>query len=82
MCFYKDTYVGNYEYWTIFDEKLYMFYGPVSKQKFTAEVALTNYELISAGIERWDGWFGNTTIFSTNCYVDNITKKKSILPFH
>lgn len=72
--------VGNYEYWTIFDEKLYIFYGPVSKQKFTTGISLANNELISAGIQRWDGWFGNNTIFSTNCYVDGVSKKHSVTP--
>ena len=56
---------GNWEYWTIYDEKLYFFLKDTPKQKFLANPM--SYS--EAGEERWSGWFEDDDHFSTECYI-------------
>lgn len=62
--------IGDYRYWTIIDEKLHFFYGAGAKKKFFTNFKVSKNSLITSGDERWNSWFPNNTVFSTNCYSD------------
>lgn len=57
---------GNWEYWTIKNDKLYFFFEPNAKKYFLDAVDGT----IASGDSRWSDWYGEEAHFSTNCYVN------------
>jgi YHS domain-containing protein len=58
---------GNWNHWTIQEDKLYFFLFSDAKAKFMADT--TTY--IASGTSRWESWFGDSSdsYFSTTCYV-------------
>ncbi len=56
---------GNWYAWNIFQDKLYFFLMPIPLDFFYENVD----KYIDDGNKRWNEWFGDEIVLSTNCYV-------------
>ena len=58
---------GNWQAWTVVEDKMYFFL----KKSVLDTFLLNTTVYIETGNERWTGWFGDSTVLSTQCYVDS-----------
>jgi YHS domain-containing protein len=60
---------GNWQYWTLVEDKLHFFLKADPFDKFMANASY----YLRLGNTRWEGWFGEKVVLNTLCFLDTLS---------